>query len=453
MATVLAIDDDQQIQLLLRRLLTREGFDVVSATTAREGLRVLAEQPIDVLVLDVELPDQDGLSVLSAVRAGDAPPPVVMVSGRASLETAVKAVQLGASDFIQKPFAPERLLITVANVLRFERLRKAHADLESDGRHAAGLIGESPAMEQVRRLIRKAAPTDGRVLITGENGTGKELVARAIHDGSPRRERPMVKLNCAAVPHELIESELFGHEAGAFTGAIGARRGKLEEANGGTLLLDEVGEMPLAMQPKLLRVLQEGELERLGSNKPIRVDVRVIAATNRDLEAMVANGTFREDLYYRLDVIHIHVPPLRERGHDIITLTREFLERAVRKNGRPKMTLTQDAERAISELAFPGNVRELQNLVERLVILTEGTAIDGPDVAGAAGPKRKQPSKPEAQLYDATLDFRTLVDRAQRRILEEALQAHGGKMSETARSLGLERSHLYKKCKALGVSV
>src|SRR5688572_25595587 len=323
--TVLIADDEPAIVKSLARVLERKGHGIESSSNGAGVFEILAARPIDAVLLDLHMPDQDGLSVLAAMRAKGYEQPVIMVSGEGTIEQAVRAVQLGASDFIQKPFAPERVLITLDNALRFVRLAREHAELKAEVSATEELLGTSAVMLQLKATIEKAAPSEGRVLITGENGTGKELVARAIHARSARRAGPFVKFNCAAVPVNLIESELFGHERGAFTGAIAPRRGRFENADGGTLFLDEVAEMPPEMQAKMLRVLQEGELERLGGSKPIKVDVRVIAATNRNLEQMIGEGRFREDLYYRLNVIRLEVPPLRARKDDVPLLTRRFV--------------------------------------------------------------------------------------------------------------------------------
>ncbi|RMG12922.1 MAG: sigma-54-dependent Fis family transcriptional regulator, partial [Deltaproteobacteria bacterium] len=305
--------------------------------------------------------------------------------------------------------------------------------------------------ERLRTLIRKAAPSEGRVLICGENGTGKELVARAIHEGSARRDGPFVKLNCAAVPADLVESELFGHEKGAFTGAIAARKGKFELADTGTLFLDEVGDMPAAMQAKLLRVLQEGTFERVGGTKTFTVDVRVIAATNQDLEAMVAEGTFREDLYYRLNVVPLRTPPLREHPQDIPALAEAFLEEARRRNRRPRVVLHPEALDVLQGYDYPGNVRELRNIIERLVILCEGETIDASEVRALLPGGRLSGAPASGLLYRPGASLKEMVTEAERAIVLAALDAHDGNMSETARALGLERSHLYKKCRALGI--
>jgi DNA-binding NtrC family response regulator len=393
------------------------------------------------------MPDLDGLAVLERARQTRPGLPVVIMSGHGSIDTVRSAFKLGAFDYLEKPITErEKLLASVRNALAFSHLAEENAAL----RRAAGagqMVGAGAALRRLQDLIRRAAPSEGRVLITGENGTGKELVARAIHDGSRRRDQPFVKLNCAAVPAELIESELFGHERGAFTGAAAARKGRFELADGGTLFLDEVGDMPPAMQAKVLRVLQEGEFERVGGHATLKCDVRVVAATNKDLAAEVAAGRFREDLYYRLNVVPIHVPPLRERKEDVPELAERFLAEATDRNGRRPMRFTRDALVALQGHDYPGNVRELRNLVERIAILSDGPEIGAGEVAAALPGGRRA----RADRYRPGASFKELSEEAEREILAAALEQHGDNMTETARALGLERSHLYKKLKALGV--
>jgi len=445
---VLIVDDEKNILVTLSRALQVEGFRVEVAGSGAIALEKLRAQPFDAVLMDVQMPGMTGLDTLRALRAAGLSLPVLMMSGHGTIEVAVEAVREGALDFIEKPVATERLLVSLENALRYARLADDKAELEAALSGEGGLIGEGPAMQALKRLIAKAAPSEGRVLITGENGTGKELIARAIHQGSRRREGPFVKLNCAAVPGELIESELFGHERGAFTGAHSARKGRFERADGGTLFLDEVGDMPQAMQVKLLRVLQEGELERVGGAETLRVDVRVIAATNQDLEAMIDDGRFREDLYYRLNVVPLHSPPLRARREDIPALVEGFLGEAAARNHRRGARLSPGGLARLSAYGYPGNVRELRNLVERLVILSEGAEISEAEVAALMpGARGGAP----AALYRPGVPLRDLLGEAERAIVEGALAAAGGNMSEAARELGLERSHLYKKCKALGI--
>jgi DNA-binding NtrC family response regulator len=444
--TVLLAEDEAALRAGFTRILERRGLHVEAVSTGEDALRVIGDVPVDLLVSDIQMPGMGGLKLLTEVRQAHPLVPVIVISGTATLEDAATAIKLGAIDFLQKPIAPERLVLTVEHALRLEDLKVRNSALERSAGTGAALVGESPAMLRLGELLRKVGPTDGRVLILGENGTGKELVATAIHRGSRRSEGPLVKLNCAAVPGELIESELFGHEKGAFTGALRARRGRFEEASGGTLFLDEVGDMSLAMQAKLLRVLQEGQLERVGGGRTIQVDVRVIAATNRDLAAMVERGQFREDLYYRLNVVTLRVPPLRERAEDIPLLAQTFARQIAERMGRRPIQLDDAVLGALSRHTYPGNVRELMNMIERLTILADGDRVNASDVLGSA------PSPPgAASLYRADTPFRDLMHEAERRILVAAIEAHDGNKSATARSLAIDRSHFFKKCRELGI--
>jgi DNA-binding NtrC family response regulator len=446
-ATVLIVDDEKNIQLTLSRALSMEGWSVEVASGGREALDKIAALPIEVVVMDVRMPDLDGLSVLEKARETRPDLPIVIMSGHGSIETVRSAFKLGAFDYLEKPITEkEKLLVAVKNALALRNLREENARL----RREAGpgeMVGSGPAMQRLFELVGRAAPSEGRVLVTGENGTGKELVALAIHAQSRRAGGPFVKLNCAAVPAELIESELFGHERGAFTGAVAARRGKFEQADGGTLFLDEVGDMPAAMQAKVLRVLQEGEFERVGGQQTLKVDVRVVAATNKDLDAEVKAGRFREDLFYRLAVVPIHAPPLRERREDVPELASRFLTEACERNGRRPMRLAREAMLVLQGHGWPGNVRELRNLVERLAILRDGPEISADDVSAVLPGARR----PKAERFRAGASFHDLVEEAEREIILGALEANADNVSDTARALGLERSHLYKKMRGLGI--
>ncbi len=447
--TILVVDDEKNIQVTLARALTLEGWTAETAGGGREALEKIAALPVDAVVMDVRMPDIDGLEVLRRARESRPGLPVIVMSGHGSIETVRQAFKLGAFDYLEKPITEkDRLTAAVRNALALRHLAEENAELRrATGGAESEAVGRGPAMQRLLETVRRAAPTEGRVLLTGENGTGKELVARALHRGSRRRDGPFVKLNCAAVPADLIESELFGHERGAFTGAATARRGKFELADGGTLLLDEVGDMPAAMQAKVLRVLQEGEFERVGGQQPLRCDVRVIAATNKDLQAEVAAGRFREDLYYRLAVVPIHVPPLRERKEDVPEMASRFIAEACERNGRRPMTFAREALLALQGHDWPGNVRELRNLVERIAILCDGPSVTAEDVAGVLPGTRR----PRGDRYREGVPLRDLVDEAEREIVLAALERHGDNVSETARALGLERSHLYKKMRALGL--
>jgi DNA-binding NtrC family response regulator len=444
---ILVVDDEPSILTTLQKALSLEGYSVDVAGGVQVAADKLAKQSYDIALFDVSLPDGDGVTLLERVRATGTDMPVVMMSGHATVDVAVRATRLGALDFLEKPLSTDRLLLVVDNALRLYRAEAEASDLRTQAGKLSELIGQSRVMCALREQIERAAKATATVLVTGERGTGKELVARAIHTASKRQRGPLEKMNCAAVPSELIESEMFGHEAGAFTGATKQRRGKFERASGGTLFLDEVGDMPLSMQAKLLRVLQEREIERVGGHETLKVDVRVVAATNKDLEAACRDGVFRPDLYDRLNVLPLHIPPLRARRDDIPELATSFLDIATRANDRPGMTFAAGALDALAAHSFPGNVRELRNVIERLVILNPDETIDAEDVKRCLGTG----AAPTGGLYRPGVPFRVLCEETERIILTEAMAHHGGQMASTARSLGLERSHLYKKCRSLGV--
>jgi len=446
-ATLLVIDDEPNILTTIRRALEIEGYQVEVAGSAALGLAKLAELEIDLVLLDVMMPGQTGLEALPKIREAHPEVSVVMMSGNASIETAVQATKLGAHDFVEKPLSADKLLLTVQNTLQFARLSRENLRLRERARAEYAMIGRGGAMRAIFDKIAKTAPTQGRVLITGENGTGKELVARAIHEHSKRADGPFVKLNCAAIPSELIESELFGHEKGAFTGAAAQRRGKFELADGGTLFLDEVGDMNPSAQAKVLRVLQEGELERVGGAETLKVDVRVIAATNKDLQAEIAAGRFREDLYYRLAVVPIELPPMRARRDDIPALVEHFLDVVCASNDRRQKRIASPAMTLLMQHDWPGNVRELKNVVERMVILTGDAEVIGEDDVQGALPSVKKVK----QGFARGTPFKDLVSAAERDIILAALEANDYHVSNTAKELQLERSHLYKKMRALGI--
>ncbi len=445
-STILIIDDEPNILATVKRSLELEGYQVVVASSTAQGLRALSEQPISLVLLDVVMPGETGLEALPKLRTASPDSVVVMMSGNATIETAVQATKAGAHDFLEKPLTGEKLLLTVQNALTFARLRDENAALRSKVQSAFAMIGQGAAMRAIYDKVSKTAPTTGRVLITGENGTGKELVARALHEHSKRADGPFVKLNCAAIPSELIESELFGHEKGAFSGAVQQRRGKFELADEGTLFLDEIGDMTLPAQAKVLRVLQESELERVGGSETIHVDVRVVAATNKDLRAEIEAGRFREDLYYRLAVVPIEMPPLRARREDIPGLVTHFLELVCADNDRRTKRVAPTAMTLLMQHDWPGNVRELKNVVERLVILSEADEICDADVAAAL--PRAQRAK---TAFARGTPFKDLSTAAERDIILAALEANNHHVSNTARELQLERSHLYKKMRSLGI--
>ena len=446
MATILIVDDEKNIRATIARGLRLEGFRTVEAGNGEEALAILEDQGADAVLLDVEMPRLDGLATLEAMRDRGLSVPAIVLTAHGSIERAVRAVKLGAFDFIEKPPSMERILIAIGHALDRGRLLSENRRLADESGATAGLLGDSEPMRALRAVLSRVAPTEATILLLGENGTGKELAARAIHDGSPRKARPFVTVNCAAIPETLFESELFGHLRGAFTGATDARRGKFSQADGGTLFLDEVGEIPLHLQPKLLRVLESQEVERLGGGAPEKVDVRLVAATNRDLPAEVETGRFRRDLYHRLDVVPVRVPPLRERRTDIPSLAAHFLDLACRRNRvRPK-TLADDAKAALSAHRWPGNVRELRNVMERIAILVQEAEVGAVLLEGLAG-AAATPS--EIEETGGTLAAR--VDAFERKTVLEALERNRWRMTRTAEQLGLERSHLYKKLKALGI--
>jgi len=447
-AHLLVVDDEPSILTTLQKALSLEGYGVDVAGGIKVAEDKLKKRTYDLCLFDVMLPDGDGVELLSRMRAAKTDTPVIMMSGHATIDTAVRAVKVGALNFLEKPLNTDALLIAIETALRLTRAEAEARDLRTAAGTTGELVGESHAIRKLVEQIGRAARSAASVLVTGERGTGKELVARAIHTMSPRAKGPLEKLNCAALPSELIESELFGHEAGAFTGATKQRRGKFERASGGTLFLDEVGDMPLPMQAKLLRVLQEREIERVGGNETITVDVRVVAATNRDLVAACESGAFRPDLYDRFNVLPLAIPPLRARREDVPQLARHFLELAARSNDRRNVRLEEDAIGVLAGYSWPGNVRELKNVIERLVILTPDDVIRAEDVRnclpGGSAPRT-------AGLYRPGVPFRVLVEEAERTVIQEALASHGGQMAATARALDLERSHLYKKARALGL--
>jgi DNA-binding NtrC family response regulator len=446
---ILIVDDDPGTLQSLARAFALEGYTAITAGSAARALERLAEEPVDAILSDVVMPEMDGLALLQLLRERAPGVPVILMSGQATIETAVRATRLGALDFVEKPVGLERLLLTLRNALRVERLERENRELQGYWRDELQLVGESAPIHALRRLIERAAPADVPILILGENGSGKELVARAIHELSPRRGQPFVKLNCAAVPAELIESELFGHEKGAFSGAVAQRRGRFEQADGGTLFLDEIGDMSPAMQAKLLRVLQDGEVTRVGATAEIKVDVRVISATNRDLEQWLAEERFREDLYYRISTLTLRTPPLRERASDIPALVAHFAAAACERQHWKPRRFAPDAIEVLQQQAWKGNVRELRNVVERALILAESDPISAADlraVLPAARAGRSAAAPGEGALRD-------LVDTFERDVIRERLRIFEGHATKTAKSLDLERSHLYKKCKQLGIEM
>ena len=449
MPSILVVDDEPGVRSALSGVLRDEGYQVEAVDSGEACLERLARQPFDVVVLDVWLPGMDGLATLTRMRERQVDAQVVIISGHGSVESAVRAIKMGAFDFVEKPLSLDKTVLVVRNAVRQRHLEAENLALRAkvDAQHT--MVGESYAMVKLREQVTMAAPTNGRVLIFGENGTGKELVARNIHALSRRRSGPFVEVNCAAIPEELIESELFGHVRGSFTGAVADRRGKFELAHGGTIFLDEIGDMSLKTQAKVLRVLQEQVMEPVGGSNRIRVDARVLAATNKDLPAEIRVGHFREDLYFRLNVVPIFVPSLRERSDDIPLLADHFMAILAREYGRRVKTFDVEAVAALEAYRWPGNVRELRNLVERLMIMVPGDVIAARDLSfldGAVG------SVPPAEKVAALMPLHDARDQFERDYILRALAANDGNMSRTAEALGVERSNLYKKMRGFGVA-
>jgi two-component system nitrogen regulation response regulator NtrX len=440
---ILVIDDEPGIRQALGQLLEYEGFEVKTASGGAEGIATYDTFRPQLVFLDVKMAGLDGLEVLKRLRQADPNATVVMISGHATIQTAVEATQLGAYDILEKPLDTDRVLVLLRNAFATRQLSEENARLRETIESRYEIVGKSFGIRALLDRIEKVAATPARVLITGENGTGKELVARAIHRGSPRAKKPFVEVNCAAIPSELIESELFGHMKGSFTGAVSDRAGKFEQADGGTLFLDEIGDMSQSAQAKVLRVLQDGVVTRIGGSKPVQVDVRVLAATNKELEAEIKEGRFREDLFYRLNVVPITVPPLRERREDIPQLVVHFLQQFAARDGLPARGISEDALRRLSELEWPGNVRELRNTVERLVILANAATIQAADVERLVGRRAAEPAGLGSLLECST--FEEFKQAAERAFLLAKLRAFDWNVSETARALDMPRSNLYKK--------
>ena len=454
-ANILVIDDDANTLASLARAFRLAGHDATVCDSAARALELAKADRFDLILSDVVMPGRDGIALLEDFKAAGINSTIVMMSGQASIEMAVKATRLGASDFLEKPISTDKLLLTVENVLRLKHLEEENRDLKKRlGRHH--IVWASPAMKEVMAQVEQVAASETRVCIRGETGTGKELVARTLHEKSPRRAGPFISLNCAAVPSELMETELFGHEKGSFTGAASRHAGKFEQAHHGTLFLDEIGDMPMTMQAKLLRVLEEGEIERVGGDKPFTVDVRVVVATHRNLEEQVRQGTFREDLYHRVFVFPIVLPPLRERREDIRVLAEHFIKQLDEQNHWKSRTLSSEAVAELERYPWPGNVRELRNVIERVLLFENKDEIQPATIqralpqstvsAGAA-------SNPQltGALVSGILSQR--VEAFERETLLAVLKQNHHHMTNTAKALGLERSHLYKKCQQLGIDL
>jgi two-component system nitrogen regulation response regulator NtrX len=448
--TVLVVDDETSILESLEGILADEGFEVIKAEGGAEALEKIQEVIPDLILLDIWMPGMDGIETLQKIKEGYPHLQVVMMSGHGNIETAVKATKIGAYDFIEKPLSLEKLLLSVNNALDYYRLEEEISLFKEKEKDKYNLTGNSKAITQLKEQIRIVAPTNAWVLISGENGTGKEIVAHTIHRLSPRNQKPMVEVNCAAIPEDLIESELFGHEKGAFTGASTMRKGKFDKANDGTIFLDEIGDMSLKAQSKTLRILQEQKFERVGGIRTIKVDVRVIAATNKDLEAEIENGTFREDLYFRLNVIPMRVPPLREHVEDIPELVEEFLKEFLRNTNMELKKISEEAINSLKKYDWPGNVRELKNLVERLMIMTPGEVIRANNIpAPFNGSTDIGEGFESAFVVDTLKEARNKFERA---FIENKLKKFAGNISQTAEAIGIERSNLHKKIKAYGLT-
>ena len=443
---ILIVDDEAGIRQALKQVLEYEDMTVRVTSSGGEAITVYSEFRPHLVFLDVKMAGLDGLETLTRLRALDPNAQIVMISGHGTIATAVEATQRGAFDFLEKPLDTDRLLVTVRNALAHSELVDENTRLRQASESRYAMVGESDALKAVRELIDKVGPTSARVLITGENGTGKELVARALHEASPRRERPFVEVNCAAIPSELIESELFGHMKGSFTGAFADRAGKFEQADGGTLFLDEVGDMSLSAQAKLLRVLQEGVVTRIGGSKSIQVDVRVLAATNKDIQTEIAEGRFREDLLYRLNVVPIEVPALRDRIEDIPALVAHFVSGLAAGSGVPGRKFADDAVRRLQARPWPGNIRELRNAVERALILASGKVVRAADIDHLLPPATAGTGGDGSQSLDA---FKL---ESEKRFLAQKLREFDWNVSETARALKIPRSNLYKKIERFGIT-
>src|SRR5579859_5650987 len=445
-ASILIVDDESGIRESLGALLRDEGYEVEVTSTGEDCLEQIDRRGFDVVLLDVWLPKMDGLATLEAIQAREAAPVVIMISGHGNMETAVRATKLGAFDFVEKPLSLDKIVLVVRNALEYVRLESENRRLRAELEERHEILGNSVPMKALRQQIALTAPTNGRVLIYGESGTGKELVARALHAQSSRAQGPFVEVNCAAIPEELIESELFGHRKGSFTGASEDKVGKFQKADGGTLFLDEIGDMSLRTQAKVLRVLEEQRLEPVGSSQTITVDARVIAATNKNLEQEITRGAFRQDLFYRLNVIPFFVPPLRERKQDIPTLARYFLAEFSAEYGKKTRELSDTAMEILIRYPWPGNVRELRNLVERLVIVCPQARIEPhhlpPELFRGVA---ESPQQPYSTLHEARSAY-------EREFILRKLQENRWNMTQTASALGLERSHLYRKMKSLGIA-
>ncbi len=453
MKSILIVDDEQSIRESLTGILQDEGFTPFSVESGEAAIERVSQDKPDLILLDIWMPGMDGMETLTKVLDIYPDQLVVIMSGHGTIETAVKATKLGAYDFIEKPLSIEKVLLCIQNAVKVGQLVEENRELKAQIGKEHEMSGSSKPIKDLKKQINIAAPTSGWILISGENGTGKELVARAIHHNSKRHEKPFVEVNCAAIPEELIESELFGHEKGSFTGATTQRRGKFDQAHQGTLFLDEIGDMSLKTQAKVLRILQEHKFERVGGNKTIEVDVRVIAATNKDLEKEISDGNFREDFYYRLNVIPFYVPPLRARQADIARLATHFLEYFCSKESREIKSLDEEAMQAITNYSWPGNVRELKNLIERLVIMSPGKTITRNQLPRSIHTDRHASGKNQSSINQTTNSFRTAKEEFEKEFLIYKLDENDWNISRTAEAIEIERSNLHRKIKAYGIDL
>ena len=452
--TILVVDDEKDIRISLTGILEDEGYQVLTADNGAEALECARQEVPDLVLLDIWMPGMDGLQTLEKLKTLFPQVTVIMISGHGTIETAVRATKLGAFDFIEKPLSLDKVLISVVNALRMKELRVENEELKRAVANEYEMIGSAPVIAALREQIMRVAPTTASVLVTGENGTGKELAARSIHYYSLRRDRPFIAINCAAIPEELIESELFGHEKGAFTGAVAQKKGKFDLADNGTLFLDEIGDMSLRTQAKILRIIQERCFERVGGTKLVTVDVRIVAATNKKLDEEISQGRFREDLYYRLNVVPFQVPALRERREDIPLLVQHFVSQFYRREGHDPKTFSSEALALLAGYDWPGNVRELKNIVERILIMTPGrtiTAVDVPELRGAPAVADLFEQRSEGFAVIGTL--REAREEFEREFIIQKLEENDWNISRTAEVIELERSNLHRKIKSYGIDV
>lgn len=441
-ATVLVVDDENSIIDALSSILEDEGYNVITASSGEKGLKMFSKHNPDIILLDIWMPDMDGIETLKQIRAMDKDVSIIMISGHSNIDTAVKAIKLGAYDFLEKPLSLDKVIILIQRALEKQNLEKENIALKNSILKQWEIIGESPKIIELEEKISKAAASQGRVIIYGESGSGKELVARALHNNGNRKDKNFIEVNCAAIPQELIESELFGHEKGSFTGAFEAKKGKFELADEGTLFLDEIGDMTLTTQAKVLRIIETQEFQKVGGSKNIKVDIRIIAATNKDLEEEIQKAQFREDLYFRLNVIPIYVPPLRERKDDIPLLIEHFLQNLAHQYRQKKKIISKSTLHSLMEYDWPGNVRELMNTIERLVIMSSDETIDT---------KELLPARAAKSDYLSLNTLREAREQFEKGFIIKKLQENGWNVSKTADKLKIERSNLHRKIKALGI--